>query len=144
MDFIDENEFVVANYSYPTYHSHLNNNEDDIKDINNEDEINQKGETVLDVTFFYSSYDINIRNWYRQHPIGKCHHNILEYEINLRNSINPLRNMSNKNERKYKMPIVNWKKTDWIHFNEVAVNSIMKYINYNKIINKYYIDFFSV
>ena len=29
MDFLDENNFVIANDSYPTYHSHLNNNKED-------------------------------------------------------------------------------------------------------------------
>ena len=106
MDFIDDKEFVVANNSCPTYHSHLNKNETEKEGINNIEDINQKGETSPDVTFFHSNYDIIIRNWHRQEPIGKCHHDVLEYEIDLRNSINPLRDMSNKNNKRFKMPTI--------------------------------------
>ena len=59
MNFVDSNEFIVANDSRPTYHAHINNNNTDTKN-----EILPKGETTPDITFFHSNYNLLLKNWY--------------------------------------------------------------------------------
>jgi len=102
-EFTDANEFTVANDSYPICHSYLSNINCNKNENEDKDDIEIKGKTVPDVTFFYSDYGIHMKNWHHQTLIGKCHYNILSCKIDLRDSINPFRSKCNKNERKYKM-----------------------------------------
>jgi len=124
MNFIDTNKFTIANDSITTYHTHMNQN-----NSNNESKELSKGETAPDVTFFYSNYNLLIKNWYLQHPIGKYYHNVLSYYINLRNSINPLCLLSYNNKRKYKVPNINWNKIDWLKYNNLVLNYYNEYTN---------------
>ena len=74
MDFIDENGFMILNDSLPTFHFS--------KSING---------TAPDITLFKSEDNITITNWKREHPIGKCHHDVLTYSINYSDIVFPFR-----------------------------------------------------
>ena len=89
MNFIDSNEFIVANDSYLTHHFYLSNENCNNNEDEDEDETKLKGKTVPDVIFFHSDYGLHTKNWNHQTPIRKYHHNILSYKINLRDSVNP-------------------------------------------------------
>ena len=103
MDFMDDNGFVVANDSLPTYHSFIHQRSDGVE-----------GETAPDVTFLHSDTSLSIKKWQHQNPIGRCHHDVISYEIDLRDCINPLRPKRPCNTRRTSIA---WSKVDWEQFN---------------------------
>jgi hypothetical protein len=101
MNFMDDYGFKVLNDSLPTYHAHFNQH-------NNNDDNELKGETAPDVTFLHSVDGICASDWKRDNPIGKCHHDVLSYQIDIKDCINPLhRRASTRNKTS-----ISWSKVD--------------------------------
>jgi len=61
MNFLDLNEFIIANDSNLTDYVHFNNNNSNNDDNDLEDDNVIKKDIVLDVSFFHSDYNINMK-----------------------------------------------------------------------------------
>mmetsp|Transcript_15284 Transcript_15284/g.22756 ORF Transcript_15284/g.22756 Transcript_15284/m.22756 type:complete len:88 (+) Transcript_15284:943-1206(+) len=80
----------------------------------NKNELTQKGETAPDITFIKSE-TVKIKEWQRQTPIGKCHHNVLQYWMEFEEVVNPLKERERVNKKK---TTISWAKVKWDEFNE--------------------------
>ena len=84
-----------------------------------------KGETAPDVTFFHSNFSLSISNWKHQNPIGKCHHDVISYEIDIRDCIDPLRpHRTCRNGR----TSIAWSKVNWESFNASTIGYLDDYL----------------
>eukprot|EP00957_Ditylum_brightwellii_P178438 13591708-Ditylum_brightwellii.AAC.1 len=66
------------NDTLPTYHSHHENAAE-----------THVGETAPGVTFLKLDTVKNC-DWKRQHPMGLCHHDVIEYSVDFGEVVNPL------------------------------------------------------
>lgn len=116
MNFMDDYGFVVANDSLPTYHSSLHQHQT---------ADGMEGETAPDVTFLHSESSLSNSNWRHQNPIGKQHHDVIYYEIDLRDCIDPLHP---RRQRQLHKTSVSWSKVDWSEFNTSTNGSYDYYL----------------
>ena len=103
--FFNDHVITVANDGLPTYTKY-------------------RVRTAVDVTSFYG--DILIDNWKHFMPLGRTHHDVLEYDV-VAKEAEPLHVHSISelvgNPTDYSLPKVNWKKVDWSRFNMIAEQS---------------------
>eukprot|EP00957_Ditylum_brightwellii_P134510 10254557-Ditylum_brightwellii.AAC.1 len=71
MDFIDENNITISINTLPMYHYQ---NSGDTEDM-------VRG-TAPDITLIHSEDSVSIKNWIYEHPVGKYHHDVINYDIN--------------------------------------------------------------
>jgi potassium voltage-gated channel Eag-related subfamily H protein 8 len=128
MNFIDEYGFVVANDSLPTYHSSLKHRQTNKGESKQQQRFEIEGETAPDVTFLHSEASLSISNWKHQNPIGLCHHDVIAYQIDLRDCINPLQPRRQKLRNKTS---ISWSKVNWSEFNTSANEAYDDYLYKN-------------
>ena len=116
MNFMDDYGFVVANDTLPTYHSY---NRRGSSQHNQRSCEGMEGETAPDVTFLHSEQSLSISTWQHQHPIGKCHHDVLSYTIDLRDCVFPI-SPQPRHPKKERATSISWSKCDWDQFNRTA------------------------
>eukprot|EP00957_Ditylum_brightwellii_P005662 431845-Ditylum_brightwellii.AAC.1 len=81
-DYTDENGINIFNNALPTYHT-------------------SKEGTTSDITLFESETAM-VEEWQRQPLLGKCHHDVTQYLINLEEVIDPLKERERKTPKKTK------------------------------------------